>query len=115
MNKKCYLLLFPLFGLTLASCTDTEELYNGNAYVTASFVDNAYSIYHPRIEAGKNNISGVKTLQNEEHGYFNGSGDYSSPSTCAGFGQARSWHEDWFKNADGTELFWVSGFASSSR
>lgn len=108
MNKKSSLLLLPLIALSLCSCVDTEELYIGNAYVSGEFTNNAYTIYHPKIEEAKNRIVYDKVIQNEEHGFFNGSGDFSSPSACAGFAQAKQWHDKdgWFQNNDGTPLYW---------
>ena len=106
MNKKSSLLLLPLIALSLCSCVDTEELYAGNAYVSSEFTDNAYTVYHPRIEEAKDRIVSAKVLQNEKTGYFNGSGVYTSPSTCAGYGQAKEWHPKWFENPDETPLYW---------
>lgn len=100
MNKKLVLLALPLF---LFGC-DTTELYPGDAYIDQDFVKNRYNLYDEGlVEANK---SVVATLNNEEDGYFNGSGVYESPSDCRGYNQAKQWHPDYFKNSKGEDLRW---------
>lgn len=105
MNKR----RLPLFGVllfALVSCADTDQLYEPGAYLNGPFVDHVYNVYEQDTKQGLGNIKYAKTLQNEDHGYFAGSGSYASPRDCYGYGQAYSRHPEWFKNAEGRDLKW---------
>lgn len=100
MNKKLVLLALPflLFGC------DTAELYPGDAYIDPEFVNNRYNTYDEGLKEASKTV--VATLNNEENGYFNGSGVYEQPSDCRGYNQAKQWHPDYFKNSKGDDLRW---------
>ncbi len=105
MKKTSRLILSCLGVFFLASCTDTSELYPGNAYVGQDFIANRYHEW-PASLKGVTNLTSV-TLHNEQTGYFNGSGKHDTPRDNRGFDQAKEWHPNWFKNPDGTQLYWV--------
>ena len=108
MNKKRLLLLPLLLALPLVSCADTDDLYPDGAYFGQTFVDNAYTTYAPGIKEAKQKGS-EKVLLNEEHGYFNGSGEVTSlegsPAKAYGIAQAKKWHPSYFMD-NGKELHW---------
>lgn len=91
---------------SLVGCADTSELYPGNAYVGSVFINNRYHEWPESLKKAEKTYS--KTIYNEEKGFFNGSGKYDEPKDCRGFDQAKSWHPNYFKNEDGTQLYWTS-------
>lgn len=96
MNKKA-LLILPLFGMSLASCADTSELYYGNQYATGDFMVNRYSVYAPGMKEAP--IEKTIELVNDATSnarFFCGSGKYDSISDVSGFGQAKVWHSEDF-------------------
>lgn len=101
--------------VALSACVDTSDLYQGNAYVgQVDFTQNRYHTWPDSFRAIDADYS--KALNNEEHGFFNGSGDYSAPSKCYGIKQARQWHEDYFVYDDNgvkRELQWVDPIIGS--
>lgn len=111
MKKIHHILLTSIAVVGLASCADTDQLYPGHAYVGQDFIANRYHEWPASLkEASK---SSLKTLQNEKGGYFNGSGKYASAKDCRGFDQAKEWYPDYFKNEDGSPLYWVDPIIGS--
>ena len=110
--KKLTRFLFISFAVAaLASCADTSELYPGNAYIGGVFIQNRYHEWPENMkEASKQS---TKTLKNEMTGYFNGSGKFDSPKDCKGYDQAKEWHPSYFKNEDGSTLYWTDPASGS--
>ena len=107
MNKKINKLL-ALFGvLALSSCADTSELYPGNAYIGGDFMNNHYAIWSDGLKEAR--IESSVTIENEQHGYFNGKAaksDPAVPSDFYGLGQAAAWHPEDFTNENGQVYNW---------
>ena len=111
MNKRnlCALLLICL---SLASCTDTSELYDGDAYIAQNFVDNRYSVWPDKLKNATiketKNLVNVKEDGTTDGCYFAGS-DLKG-SICYGYDQLKARHPeavtvDGTKN--GTPLYWT--------
>ena len=111
MNKRnlCALLLVCL---SLASCTDTSELYEGDAYIATNFLDNRYSIWPDKLKNATiketKNLVNVKEDGTTDGCYFAGS-DVKG-SICYGYDQLKARHPeavtvDGTKN--GTPLYWT--------
>ncbi|MGM9813663.1 MAG: hypothetical protein ACI32C_01960 [Candidatus Enteromonas sp.] len=105
-NKKKILLLASV--ALLASCADTNELYDGDAFAGRDFVQNRYSVWADGLEVP----STKTTIQHGEHGYWNGSGKFDSPSDCFGLSEAKKWHPDYFKDGE-NDLTWTKTGDSS--
>ena len=107
MNKK-HAFFFLLLPLTLVSCADTEELYEGNAYVSGSFLANRYSVWPEELKNARKSES--KTLQNlNKDGTWNGcyfAGKDVDGTNCHGYGQLASRYPDAVKEGDST-LYWT--------
>lgn len=110
MNKR-KLAFASIACFALASC-DVSEVYPGDAYVDSVFINNLYDHYDDGLKEARESSNELITLQNGEHGYFNGSGNYDRPSSCIGFNQAKSYHPSYFQNADGSELDWSHDLVS---
>ncbi len=119
MNKK----RLPLLGLTLfalCSCVDTDKLYPAGAYISGTFVEHVYDVWEGKTkQAHQNHIVSEITLEHQKDGgYFCGNGNaYGSGSKedaykCYGYGEAKSWHPEWFRNKNNEDLIW--GFNPSS-
>ncbi len=107
MNKKRILCL-SFLSLFLFSCADSNELYDGDAYVSHVFIKNRYNHYDDGLKEARA-ISNVSTLTNGtgQNQYFAGSGNFNSPSSCYGFGQAKQKHPEYFKRSNGVDdLLW---------
>ena len=104
MNKR--VLPLTLFALLACSCADTNRLYRPDEYLSGTFVEHVYNTWESGTKEGHENIEYKVTLENNEKGYFNGSGVYAKPTDCYGYGQAKQWHPDWFKNSQGGNLYW---------
>ena len=93
MNKK-RLLLLPLFALSLASCEDTSELYPGNAYINADFMQNRYNHYDDGLKEAevvqRIDLANDKAASNR---FFCGSGKFDRLNEVDGHGQLKEWHE----------------------
>lgn len=105
MNK-CRLPLLSLAALALTSCADTAQLYPQGAFLNGSYVEHVYNLWEGSTKQGHENIVYSKTLQNEKNGFFCGSGSHEKPTECYGYGQARSWHPEYFLNSAGQSLYW---------
>ncbi len=114
MNKRVHLPLL-LLGLTLASCTDTSQLYNPADYLSGTFVEHCYNIWEGSTKKGHESIVQSTTLaqlpferDQDAHGYFSGSGRVGQEylSSCYGYGQAFVYHPDYFVNEEGKTLYW---------
>ena len=114
MNKRIHLPLL-LIGLTLASCTDTSQLYNPNDYLSGSFVEHCYNVWEGATKKGHDSIVYSKTLfqlpferDTKAHGYFSGSGRTGQEylGVCYGYGQAFAYHPDYFLTDEGKTLYW---------
>ncbi|MBO5527721.1 MAG: hypothetical protein J6A47_00160 [Bacilli bacterium] len=121
MNKRRLLLLAPtIFGL--CACVDTDKVYPQGAYLSGTFVDHVYDVWEGQTkQAFQTNIKSKVTLENKkEGGYFCGNGNSygggtaSDASTCYGYGQAKEWHPEWFRNKEGKDLVWGFGNAGET-
>lgn len=109
MNKHS-IVFAALAALALTSCVDTEQLYARDAYLGGTYVGHEYNVWEGSTkDAYKNHIVYEKTLQNENNGYFCGTGNYVTPSQCYGNEQAKSRHPEWFKTKEGKDLYWGYG------
>lgn len=106
MNKKLFML--GTLILSLFSCADSNELYDGDAYVSPIFINNRYNHYDEGLKEAKVNPLSRLELTNgvNKNQYFAGSGSYSKPSDCNGFNQAYSKHPEDFLNSKGEKLLW---------
>ncbi len=88
--------LLACAAASLASCVDTSELYPAGQYYGGDFMNNWYSIFDSRLKkASEENVKKSWTLENEEHGYFDGSrviGEDPTPASIAGWNQFHTWH-----------------------
>ncbi len=114
MNKRT-LLPVLLLGMTLASCTDTSQLYNPHDYLSGTFVEHCYNVWEGSTRKGHDNIVYSKTLfqlpfekDATAHGYFSGSGKTGQENlnVCNGYGQAYAYHPEYFLNSEGKVLSW---------
>ena len=89
--------LLSCFVIALTSCVDTSELYPASQYYGGDFMNNWYSVFDARLKkASLENVKKSWNLENEEHGYFNGSrveGEDPTPNSIAGWDQFYSWHK----------------------
>lgn len=100
-NKRWY--PWVLVGAALlASCVDTAELYPGNAFANAEMVDNRYARWDDGIVEPQTSV----TLSHGKNGYWNGSGEFDSPSSCYGLKDAKNQHPEYFRHGD-KELTWT--------
>ncbi|MCR5348573.1 MAG: hypothetical protein K6E59_03080 [Bacilli bacterium] len=104
MNKRWFLL--SCLTVVLTSCVDTQQLYPLGAYMGGEYVEHVYDVWEGQTKQGFENIVYSKTLTNEEHGYFCGSGKHETAYQCCGYDQAKAWHPSYFKNAQGRDLYW---------
>ncbi len=111
MNKRnlCALLLL---SCSLASCADTSELYEGDAYIGGNFLSNRYSIWPEKLKTAA--IKETKNLVNvKEDGSTTGcyfAGSDVNGSICYGYDQLKARHpEDVTVDGtkDGTPLYWT--------
>lgn len=102
MNKKRSLLLLPFLAVSLVSCVDTSELYDGDAYAGKTMTDNRYSVW----DEGLVEPTDFVTVPHGPNGYFNGSGNYDNPDQCFGLAEAKSFHPEYFKNGNAS-LMWT--------
>ena len=116
MNKKS-LCAILLTCCSLASCADTSELYDGDAYIGADFINNHYSVWPEKLKNA--NIKDTKSLVNvKEDGstdgcYFAGS-DLTEDSehgwVCHGYNQLKARHPEAVTvdgKKDGSPLYWT--------
>ncbi len=103
MKKKIVGVLSFLACACLASCADTSELYDGDAYIGKTFLGNRYNLWSKGLKEAYQNVSSdhEKTLPyqatvDSPKGYFNGSGNFTSPAKCRGMDHAISLHHDDF-------------------
>ena len=92
MNKKA-LLSILLCSLSLSSCADTSELYQGGEYVSANFIENRYSVWPEALK--KAAVSKTYNLSNDKDAsarYFAGSDVQGR--TCYGYGQLKERHPE---------------------
>ena len=104
MNKRFFLL--AAMTSLLASCADTQQLYDQKDFMGGTYVEHVYNVWEGKTKEGLANVVHSATLENKKGGYFCGSGDYSSPKTCYGYGQAKSWYPEYFLGQDGKSLYW---------
>ena len=105
MNKRL-LSLLAIASIGLASCVDTERLYERGAYLTGTFVEHVYDVWEGATKQGYQNLVHQKELTRGEHGYFAGNGPTENVYECWGNGEAKKYHPDYFKGKDGQELHW---------
>ena len=105
MNKARLILSLCSIGC-LASCADTAQLYERDAFMGGTYVEHVYNVWEGQTKQGYNNIVFSKTLDNVKGGYFCGSGRYDTAKNCYGYGQAKSWYPQYFKNSQGKDLYW---------
>ena len=106
MNKRLAAIL-AFSSMALASCVDTEQLYARDAYLGGTYVGHEYNVWEGQTKkAYQERLVYETVLENEEHGYFCGSGNSDTVSQCYGAAQAKSRHPEWFKTKDGQDLYW---------
>ncbi len=107
MNKKLKAAFAFLTLASLASCTDTSELYGGAQYIGGDFLKNHYSTWDKGLKEAS--IERHVAIENERTGYFNGkeTKDPNSPEDYYGLGQAAAWHPNDFKNSKGEIYNWA--------
>ena len=69
MNKK-FVLSLLLTALSLASCVDTEQLYNREDYLSGSFVEHCYNVWEGSTKAGHDAIAYSKYLAQLPYDYL---------------------------------------------
>lgn len=107
MRKPLFLL--ALFSLSLASCADTDQLYDANAYRTGTFEDHVYKVWEGETLQAYAQTTQGKTLKHDAQGYFNGSGRYEvTDTTCSlyGYKDAQTRHPNWFITPENQPLYW---------
>ncbi|MDY5441613.1 MAG: hypothetical protein SPG64_05320 [Candidatus Enteromonas sp.] len=102
MNKKTIWLMLPFLVVSLVSCADTSELYDGDAYAGSVMIENRYSTW----DEGLVEPTEFTMVPHGQNGYFNGSGNYDDPSKCFGFAEAKSYHPEYFVEGN-TTLMWT--------
>ena len=114
MNKRLHLPIL-LCALTLASCTDTSQLYNPSDYLSGTFVEHCYNVWEGSTKTGHSSIVHSKMLfqlpfekDSQAKGFFAGSGRTGQEylNVCYGYGQAFTYHPDYFLNDEGKTLYW---------
>jgi len=100
-NKKKLIILLPFLAMSLASCTDTDELYRGDQYIGGgeSFADNRYNVWYSPLQDDLGLVTDFDVPSSKR---FSGSGDDSNPSGYGlnGYGDLANKHPEAIQYTD---------------